>query len=176
MSGRSAPLSVGLGMRLALGLDVGEPAARGSLESMNPLATEHVGGLPADIRRAVTARERACGNAAAAGHYFSTSTVAGGRLLRSLHFQEFACTNRAAVCNADGCLHEIYVEANRRYRPVFSTYARDLKMGSDGGALVIEVFGGRSSGSYRWNGGRFVPRSPRTRGERNRRAGDRRTA
>ena len=54
-------------------LPSGQALARGSMATERPWASEHIEGLPADIRRAVVARERACGNAAAAAHYFSVS-------------------------------------------------------------------------------------------------------
>jgi hypothetical protein len=154
---RQHAASVFLGSLLAAGFAAGLVNARGSSGGENPWSAEHVGGLPADIRGAVDARARACGNAPAARHYFSTSITVGGRLFRSLHFEDFACGNRVAVCTADGCLHEIYLESSGRYRRVFSTYAGDMKMGSEAGVLVVEVTGGRSSGRYRWEGNRFVP-------------------
>lgn len=46
------------------------------------------------------------------------------------------------VCRSDGCLHEVYIESNGRYRRVFSTYTGDMRMGSEKGVLVIEVTGG----------------------------------
>ena len=146
-----------VGSLLAAGCAVGPADARGSSASENFWSAEHVGGLPADIRSGVDARARACGNDSAARHYFSTSITVGGRLFRSLHFEEFACGSRGAVCTADGCLHEIYLESNGRYRRVFSAYAGEMKMGSEKGVLVIELNGGRSSGRYVWEGSRFVP-------------------
>ena len=154
---RQHAASVFLGSLLAAGYGIGPVDALGSSGGENPWSAEHVGGLPADIRSAVDARARACGNAAAARHYFSTSITVGGRLFRSLHFEDFACGNRVAVCRADGCLHEVYLESNNHYRRVFSTYAGDMKMSSEAGVLVIEVTGGRSSGRYRWDSNRFVP-------------------
>jgi len=131
-------------------------AARGSFASENSLAAEHVDALPADIKRAVAIRARACGNKAAAAHYFSVSIEAGGRRFVSLHFEDFVCANRAAVCAADRCLHEVYLESHGRYRVVFSTHASDLKLINDG-AAGIEVTDGTSRQLFRWNGRRFSP-------------------
>ncbi|WP_245270125.1 hypothetical protein [Nitrobacter hamburgensis] len=130
-------------------------AARGGLASENPLAAEHVDALPTDIRRAVAIRKRACGNKAAAAHYFSVSIEAGGRRFVSLHFEDFVCANRAAVCVADRCLHEVYLESHGRYRIVFRTHASDLKL-INAGAAGIEVTDGTSRQFFRWNGRRFV--------------------
>lgn len=142
---------------LACLLASGQAQARGSMATERPWASEHIDRLPADIRRGIVARERACGNAAAAGHYFSVSIEAGGRNFVSLHFEDFACTNRAAVCNGGGCLHEVYLDTGGRHRLVFSARARELRLTNDGGVAGIEVSHGVSKKLFRWSGRRFVP-------------------
>lgn len=137
-------------------LPCGEGAARGSSSTENPWAAEHIEGLPIDIRREVLARARMCGNTAAALHYFSVSIDAGGTRFVSLHFEDFACTNRAAVCDDGLCLHQLYLDSRGRQRLVFSTRAQDLRMFSEGGSVGFEVTGGPSAGRYRWQRGRFV--------------------
>ena len=111
--------ALGIGAICALGLIASHSqcTARGSSSNERPWAAEHVDNLPPDIPRAVAAREAAGGNKAAAGHYFSVSIVAGGLRFRSLHFEDFACSNRASVCNAHGCLHEVYLESGGRPSP-----------------------------------------------------------
>jgi hypothetical protein len=148
--------SAGIGLVLAVCCAADPCGARESSGGERPWASEHVGGLPADIRQAVDRHAQACGNAIAAGHYFSTSISVGGQQFRSLHFEELACRNRATICRADGCLHEIYIRTDGHFRRVFSAYADDLRMGADGEALVIDVSGGPLSGTYRWSGLRFV--------------------
>ncbi|WP_431203215.1 hypothetical protein ACQ86E_31195 [Bradyrhizobium betae] len=137
-------------------LQCGEGAARGSSSSENPWAAEHIEGLPIDIRREVFARARVCGNTPAALHYFSVSIDAGGTRFVSLHFEDFVCTNRAAVCTDGLCLHQLYVDFRGRQRLIFSTRARDLRMFNNDDTVGIEVTGGPSAGRYRWQGGRFV--------------------
>lgn len=150
------PAAVALQLLLVPACGVGA-AARGGIHGENPWAAEHIEGLPLDLRRDVDVHARACGNAPAARHFFSTSISVGGQVFRSLHFEEFRCDGYAAVCNTNGCLHEIYLESNGRYRRVFGIYAHDVTMLSERGALAVEVSGGRSGGIYRWNGSRFVP-------------------
>lgn len=144
-------------------LTSGQASARGSMATERPWASEHIEGLPADIRRGIVARERACGNAAAAAHYFSVSIEAGGQRFVSLHFEEFVCANRGAVCNAAGCLHEVYLESGGRHRLVFSARARDVRLTKEGGGAGIEVNYGASNLLFRWNGARFVPASATSR-------------
>lgn len=137
-------------------LPCGEAAARGSFPTENPWAAEHIEGLPTDIRREVLARARVCGNTAAALHYFSVSIAAGETRFVSLHFEDFACTNRTAVYDDGLCLHQLYLDFRGHRRLVFSTRARDLRMFNDGDTIGVEVMGGPLAGRYRWQGGRFV--------------------
>jgi len=146
----------GLAALLTVGLANGQAVARGSTGSENPWAAEHVEGLPADIRRGITARERACGNKAAARHYFSVSIEAQGRRFIALHFEDFACAKRAAVCTPEGCIHEVFLEGRGGHRLVFSAHAQEVRMTNSGGILRLEVTRPGSTQSLQWNGSRFV--------------------
>lgn len=141
---------------LAWPLTCGQATARASSATENPWAAEHIEGLPSDIRSEVRARARACGNKAAAIHYFSVSIATAGARFVSLHFEDFACTNRATICDDGLCLHQLYLDLRGRQRLVFSTRAHDLRMFNDGDTVSIEVMGGPSAGRYRWRGGQFV--------------------
>jgi len=142
---------------LAAALWCGEAVARASgLATEHPLAAEHIEGLPPDIRGDALARARACGNKAAAAHYFSVSIQIGGTRFISLHFEDFVCMNRTAVCDDGLCLHRIYLDSRGRQRLVFSTRAREITMFNDGNTVGLKVIGGPSAGRYRWCGGRFV--------------------
>lgn len=143
---------------LLISLQTSEQApARAGMATERPWASEHIEGLPADIRRRIVALERVCGNAAAAAHYFAVSIKAGDQRFVSLHFEEFACGNRAAVCNDSGCLHEIYAESHGRYRIVFSRKALDVRMTNAGGIAGLEVSQSGTKETYRWNGRGFTP-------------------
>lgn len=135
----------------------GQASARSGMAAERPWASEHIEGLPADIRRRIVALERACGNAAAAAHYFSASIEPGGQRFVSLHFEDFACANRAAVCNGGGCLHEVYLESGDRHRLVFSARAWEVRLTNESGVVGIEVSQGGSNKLFRWNGRSFAP-------------------
>jgi hypothetical protein len=154
-----------MGATCAVGLIASQMqcAARGTSSTERPWAAEHINTLPPDIRRGIAVRESACGNRAAAGHYFSVSITAGGLRFWSVHFEDFACEKRAAVCRTEGCLHEVYLESRGHQRLVFSAYARDLKMTDTGGVAGVEVNHGTSNQFFRWNGTRFVPESATSR-------------
>jgi len=130
--------------------------ARGGFASENPFAAEHIEALPPEIQRKLSARAKACGNKAAAAHYFSVTIGANGEQFLSLHFEDFACQNRATVCEGDLCLHEVYLKSRAGHRLVFSAHARDLKMVDDHDTIGLEVVGGSLRGRYRWSGGRFT--------------------
>lgn len=156
MSGKS---SMRIGAICVVGL-IGSQVqceALGSSSNERPWAAEHIESLPPDIRHRIAAREAACGNRAAAGHYFSLSIVAGGLQFRSLHFEDFACANRVSICDARGCLHEVYLKSGGRYRLVLSARARDVKLTNEGGVAGLEVNYGVSNQLFRWDRTRFVP-------------------
>jgi len=134
-----------------------DPAqARSARGGEDPWAAEHIEGLPEDIRRDVRGHAKACGNAAAAAHYFSVSIEASGVRFRAQHFEDFSCANRAVVCHAEGCLHEVFLDNGKRQRLVFSIYARDVRLTNYGGVAGIEVVQDAGKRSFRWNGQRFV--------------------
>ena len=135
--------------------------ARGGFASENPFAAEHIEALPPEIQRKLSARAKACGNKAAAAHYFSVTIGANGEQFLSLHFEEFSCRARTTLCQGDLCLHEVYLRSRGKHRLVFSVNARDLKMVKVNGAIGLEVTGGSARGRYRWSGGRFAKVSTR---------------
>ncbi|MCP4618071.1 MAG: hypothetical protein GY844_16760 [Bradyrhizobium sp.] len=142
---------------LTAGIDTA--AARG-IGQEHPYAAEHIDNLPADVRRAVLAHERACGGKAAATHYFSTSIATPTLSLLSLHFENFSCPNRGVLCSAAGCLHEIYAGRGMNYRRVFSVQAEDVRLTKAGDAVGLEVRRGGATQLYRWNGSGFVAMRP----------------
>lgn len=135
----------------------GTTAARGSFAAEQPWAAEHIDALPNDIRREISKYEQLCGSKALAGHYFAVSIEAGIHKFVSLHFEDFACAKRAAVCNADGCLHEVFVESRGGHRLVFNAYARDVKLSNDRGVIGLRVEKENSTFFLRWNGRSFFP-------------------
>ncbi|MGT2440850.1 hypothetical protein ACU4GH_39360 [Bradyrhizobium betae] len=153
---RKDRLSVTLGGILALVATVSAAEGRSSIASERPYAAEHIDLLPSDIRRGLSRLEHICGGKAAATHYFSTTIEAGGLHFRSLHFENFACERREAVCRVDRCLHEIYLEQDGHSRRVFSAYVEDVKLTNYGGTAGLEVAGGGPP-ILRWNGRTFVP-------------------
>lgn len=142
----------------------GSAKSRGGLASERPWAASHVEELPSYIRRHVHGFVKACGNAAAAAHYFCTSMEASGRRFYAQHFEDFACARRAVVCRPTGCLHEVFVSDGKRQRLVFSSFARDIKLTNDAGVAGLEVTQDGDDVAFVWNGRRFVPAQKQQRG------------
>lgn len=130
--------------------------ARGGFASERPWAPEHIERLPPDIRKAVLRQARACGSKAAAAHYFSVSIESDGTEFVSLHFEDFACANRTAICNGAGCLHQVYLKSASHHRLVFATYADDVKLTNDGPRVGLEVSRRGVVQQFQWNGKRFA--------------------
>lgn len=131
--------------------------SRGGMAGERPWAPEHVEGLPDDIRHDIEGHARACGNPAAASHYFSVSIEASGLRFRAQHFEDFACANRSAVCRPKGCLHEVFADDGKHQRLVFSIYAHDVRLTNEGGVAGLELFDAGGVSTLTWNGHRFVP-------------------
>lgn len=139
-------------------------AARGSFASENPLAAEHLDSLPADIRRAVAQREQAC-RKAAAGHYFSTSIEASGHRFVVLHFEEFYCPGSRKICDAAGCLHEVFLDTGGRRVRVFAANAKEITMTNAAGVAGLEMFRAGIRTLFCWNGRSFRPAVNRNKNE-----------
>jgi hypothetical protein len=139
-------------------------AARGGLGSEGPWASHHIDGLPPEIRRDVLKREPRCGPLRAQ-HYFSRSLSPNGSSYRfiALHFEEFGCDHRSAICTASGCLHQVYASGGTGYRRVFSRYVRELELKVIDGEAAIQTSCSSSAeacfGVQRWNGSSFVRRN-----------------
>jgi hypothetical protein len=117
----------------------------------------HLENLPAGIRTVVRKWEAVCGGSLAAAQQFALYlTIPNGELV-ALHFDDFRCGNRAVLCSAKGCLHEVYLATNGKYRRVLSVHARDIRLLRDRSAAVVEISAvdGEVS-ALRWDGRRFV--------------------
>jgi hypothetical protein len=139
-------------------------AGRGGMRGEDSLAAAHIEGLPPEVRDAVKRWQAACGAPLAAEHGFSRSMhdkVSGARFV-SLHFEHLRCRNRAAVCTAAGCLHEVYVSTDGHYRPALSVHAPDVELKPSDHSVAVEIACAPPAAGcpklLRWNGARFTPR------------------
>jgi hypothetical protein len=89
---------------------------------------QHIGGLPLEIRNAIAPYARVCGGPLAAEHSFARYFQSGTAKLIGLHFEHLRCSNRATVCTAAGCLHQVYISTGGRYRLLRSLYVPELDL------------------------------------------------
>jgi hypothetical protein len=122
-------LQLTLSIALLVGCELASAQARSSgappEDRWNP---QHIGGLPAEIRNAIAPYARACGTPLAAEHAFARYFQSGTAKLIGLHFEHLRCADRATVCKAAGCLHQVYISTGGRYRLLRSSYVPELDL------------------------------------------------
>jgi hypothetical protein len=124
-----ALLQIILSVAVLVGCGLGSAQARGGRiqpgDGWNP---QHLSVLPAEIRNAIAPYARVCGGPLAAEHSFARYFQRGNAKLIGLHFEHFRCGDRAAVCKAAGCLHQVYISTGGRYRLLRSSYVPELDL------------------------------------------------
>ena len=94
--------------------------ARGSqVGHDDPWNSEHIQGLPPEVRNAVI---HMCGDPRA-GHYFATYFDSSHVI--KLHFEHLHCDGQARFCRGGDCLHQEYISTGGRYRLIRSYYGRN---------------------------------------------------
>jgi len=116
--------------------------------------------LPPDVRASVQKITASCERPLAARSSFDRylQDGAGDRFI-ALHFQELRCDHRA-VCDASGCLHQVYESNGGRYRLVWSGYVADIELkqvGAVGGInIACSIARPGCSKLLRWSGSHFA--------------------
>ena len=103
--------------------------ARSSMPADDRWNAQHIDALPPEIRNAIASYTRMCGGPLAAEHSFARYLQSGTVKLIGLHFENVRCGNRASICKASGCLHQVYISrSGGPYRLLTSTYAPELDL------------------------------------------------
>jgi hypothetical protein len=116
--------------------------ARGAISHRDVASPQHIEELPSEIRSALARWQSACGVPLAARDWFAhyLDDKATGYRLISLHFHELSCINKAALCTAQGCLHQVYISTGGMYRLAFSANVPDVTLTFlDGRVPAIEI-------------------------------------
>jgi len=117
----------------------------------------HLQNLPPGLRASVQKWEAACGGSLAAAQQFALYLTVPGAQFVALHFDDFRCGNKSVHCDSTGCLHEVYVATNGRYRRVLAVHARDIRLINYQNTAAVEISGvSGKTRTLRWNGGRFI--------------------
>jgi hypothetical protein len=103
--------------------------ARSSMPADDRWNAQHIGTLPPEVRDAVASYTRICGGPLAAEHSFARYFQNGSVKLIGLHFENVRCGNRASICKASGCLHQVYISrGGGPYRLLTSAYVPELDL------------------------------------------------
>jgi hypothetical protein len=113
---------------LLLGTNLSFAQAKSTLPTHDPWNPQHIDVLPAEIRNAIASFARTCGRRLAAQHSFATYFQRGTTKLIGLHFEHLSCLNRAAICSASDCLHQVYISTGGRYRLLSSSRVPELDL------------------------------------------------
>jgi hypothetical protein len=127
-------------------------------DSSPRLRTLPLESLPMEVGAEVHRWQATCGGTLTPGHTFARSVEISGRRFLALHFEALSCENRAAICNAEGCLHEIYIFSSGRFRRVMALRTLELLLEARDNKAVLQVDCGLLGclRSLRWNGDRFA--------------------
>jgi hypothetical protein len=104
-------------------------SARSSMPADDRWNAQHIDALPPEVRNAIASYTRICGGPLAAEHSFARYLQNGSVKLIGLHFENVRCGNRASICKASGCLHQVYISrGNGPYRLLTSAYVPELDL------------------------------------------------
>lgn len=87
----------------------------------------HIEALPHEVSREVYKWRGSCGVLKARSS-FARITEIGGRRYLALHFEQLHCEDRAAICSASECLHEVYEFRHGRFQKVTSLRTSELQI------------------------------------------------
>jgi len=103
--------------------------ARSSMPSEERWNPQHIDGLPSEVRHAIAPYARICAGPLAAEHSFARYLQIGTVKLIGLHFENVRCGNRASICKASGCLHQVYISrGGGAYRLLTSSFVPELDL------------------------------------------------
>ena len=109
---------------LAMSFSAGARSSMPADDRWNP---QHMDVLPSEVRNAIAPYARICGGPLAAEHSFARYFQNGTVKLIGLHFENVRCGNRASICKASGCLHQVYISrGGGPYRLLTRSMSRSL--------------------------------------------------
>ncbi|MFB9267345.1 hypothetical protein ACFFWD_30060 [Bradyrhizobium erythrophlei] len=106
------------------------------------LRDERLQQLPSAVRAALLNAQKACGEeriSVRSGFIRYLKNTNGSELI-ALHFDQFHCANRSALCTSSGCLHQIFL-ARRGvvHREVWHGHVQEVDLTDRGGRIFANV-------------------------------------
>ena len=127
------------------------------------LTTEHMRQLPPGVRAAILNAQKICGEETASvrNGFLRYLKETNGDEFIALHFDQFNCQNRSALCTATGCLHQIFVARRGvAHHEVWRDHVQEIDMTNETGRMSANVEcsgeGRRCATVLRWNGRQLV--------------------
>jgi hypothetical protein len=106
------------------------------------LRVERLQQLPSPVHAALLNAQKACGEESISvrSGFIRSLKDANGNELIVLHFDQFHCANRSALCTSSGCLHQIFL-ARRGFvhREVWHGHVQEVDLMSRGGRMLANV-------------------------------------
>jgi hypothetical protein len=131
------------------------------------LTTQCLQQLPSIVRAEILRAQKARGEESIivrSGFIRYLNDVHGDEFI-ALHFDQFHCASRTALCTSTGCLHKIFVARDGlAHREVWHDYVQEVEMTNETGQMSVGVECGRE-GRYcatmlRWNGRQLFTERP----------------
>jgi hypothetical protein len=127
------------------------------------LTAERLQQFPSIVRAAIVNTLKSCGEESIGirSGFIRYLRDANGDEFVALHFDQFRCANRSALCTLSGCLHQIFAARDRRtYREVWHDHVQEVDMTNETGLMSASVGcggeGKHCATMLRWNGKQLV--------------------
>jgi hypothetical protein len=125
------------------------------------LSYERLQRLPPVIHKAFKAAQLLCMDDAISvrAGYLRYLKGSRGEEFIAIHFDQFGCSNREALCSPKGCLHRVFLSRRGMHREVWRGDVFEIDMSIDSGVPSIDVDCSRAGTFCRyqkqWDGKRF---------------------
>jgi hypothetical protein len=125
------------------------------------LSYERLQRLPPVIHKAFKAAQLLCMDDAISvrAGYLRYLKGSRGEEFIAIHFDQFGCSNREALCSPKGCLHRVFLSRRGMHREVWRGDVFEIDMSIDSGGPSIDVDCSRAGTFCRyqkqWDGKRF---------------------
>jgi hypothetical protein len=127
------------------------------------LRTQRLQQLPPVVRAEILRAQKVCGGDSidVRNGFIRYLNDRRGDEFIALHFDQFRCANRSALCTSTGCLHKIFVTRDGlSHREVWRDHVQEVGMTNEAGRMFVDVHCGREgrycASTLRWNGRQLV--------------------
>ena len=127
----------------------------------SPLSYQSLQRLPPAIHKALKAAQLVCRDDVISVRTGFLRYLKGsmGEEFIAIHFDQFGCSNRDALCSPKGCLHRVFISRAGMPREVWRGDVFEIDMSIEAGVRSIDVDCSRGGSFCRyemqWNGKRF---------------------